>query len=220
MTLALCFSPVLNDYLDDFFPLNNVQVEAPFVYVSKQTIEQQLTPFIKKGLLHINKSAIAKNLSSLPWVKQVNVKRVYPDTLFINLIERQPVAIFNDNDFLDDNGVSSPINQDVHPPLPKLKGNAGSEKELLQELKKVSKLLKAATLMVDVLEKRSSTLILTLSDGLKIVVDEKGAKDRLTRFVKIYPQLLQKKAQPLAQVDLRYKHGLAVKWNPPGTIDS
>lgn len=220
LTLALLGSPMINDYLDDFFPLNNVQVEAPFVYVSKQTIEQQLTPFMKKGLLHINKNAITKNLSTLPWVKQVQVKRVYPDTLFINLTESQPVAIFNENDLLDDRGIRSPLIQDVHLPLPKLKGNAGSEKELLQELKKVSKLLKAANLIVDRLERESTILILTMSNGLKIIVDEKGAQDRLARFVKVYPQLLQKKTQPLAQVDLRYKHGLAVKWKPPGTIDS
>lgn len=219
-TCALVFNEKITNYLDNFFPLSNVQVEAPFIYVKKQTIEEQLTPYMKKGLLHINQNAIKQKLSALPWVKDITIKRVYPDTLFINIHEYQATAIFNEDFLLDENGLSFPITQNVQILLPKLKGNAGSEKELLQDFKKVSKLLKVTSLTVDALAKTASVMSITTTDDLKIIVNVKDAEEKLKRFVKVYPELLHKKSEPLAQVDLRYKHGLAVKWKPLNTMDS
>tara|TARA_B110000879_G_C11112261_1_gene487958 strand:- start:447 stop:1154 length:708 start_codon:yes stop_codon:yes gene_type:complete len=205
---------------DYFFPLTNVQVEAPFLYVSKQAIEEHLTPYMHKGLLHVDKKAITQKLTALPWVKHVSVKRIFPDTLSINLIERRPIARFNDDALLDEFGKRFPIGQVAQPMLPQLKGNAGSEKELLQDFKKVSRLLSNASLSLTVLEKKSSTLLLTMRDGLKLVVSNHDANKQLTRFIQLYPELTQKKSTPLLQVDLRYKHGLAVKWKPLGTADN
>ncbi len=219
ITCAFVFWGKVSNYIDTFFPLTNVQVEAPFLYVNKQIIEQQLTPFMKKGLLHINKEAIQKKLTALPWVKLVSVKRVFPDTLFINIHERSPVAIFNENILIDDNGKGFPIDHNVQSILPKLKGNAGSEKELLQEFKKVSKLLKATSLTIDMLETKASMLILTMTNDIKVIMNKKDAHEKIARFAQVYPELMQKKAKPLDQVDLRYKHGLAVKWKPLSAIE-
>ena len=220
VALSFLFGDKLIAAVDEFFPLTNVQVEAPFLYVSKQTIQEHLTPYMHKGLLHINQKAINQKLTALPWVKHVSVKRIFPDTLSINLSERRPIARFNDDALLDGSGKRFPITQVAQPMLPQLKGNAGSEKELLQDFKKVSRLLSNASLSLTVLEKKSSTLFLTMSDDLTIVVSNHNASKKLTRFIQLYPELTQKKSTPLLQVDLRYKHGLAVKWKPLGTADT
>lgn len=37
---------------------------------------------------------IAKLLFTLPWIKEVKIERIYPDTLVIKIVERKPIAYF------------------------------------------------------------------------------------------------------------------------------
>lgn len=210
--LCLCFSSLIKNHIDGYFPVANIQVEAPFLYVSKQDIEQALTPHTKQGLVNIDNQAIKSSLSAMPWVKSVNVKKIWPGTLFIKVDERRPIAQFNDNILIDESGVSFPNTKTSTVELIKLHGIDGSEKELLQEYKKMSRLLSSISLAPKMLEINSSIIILTMKDGLKLLMTKKGAKAQLERFIRVYPELAQKKSTPILRVDMRYKHGLAVKW--------
>ena len=47
-------------------------------------------------ILRLDLKKIQRNLKSLPWVKEVNVKRQLPNMLYVSLKERKPIALFKD----------------------------------------------------------------------------------------------------------------------------
>jgi len=51
-----------------------------------------------------------------------------------------------------------------------------------------------------------------LNNGMKIRLGQEDILTRLQRFVKVYPELFEKSEKKALAVDLRYAHGLAVKW--------
>jgi cell division protein FtsQ len=51
-----------------------------------------------------------------------------------------------------------------------------------------------------------------LDSGLKIQLGQDRVLTRLQRFVKVYPKLFKSDKKTAKSVDLRYPHGLAVKW--------
>lgn len=210
--LLIFFSSPLISYVDHYFPITNIQVEAPFIYVSKQLIETNINEQIEKGLVSIDILSIENALNKLAWVHTAHVKKIWPGTLFIKIIERRPVAQFNDTMLIDELGALF-LNDPLHTEnLIKLQGAQGSEKELLQEYKKVSRLLNNIALVVTMLEITPSTTTIVMSDGLKLLMSSEEAKKQLARFIHVYPELSQKKTTPMIRVDMRYKHGLAVKW--------
>jgi len=210
--LCLCFNKKLTNNLDHFFPITKIQVEAPFLYVDKQSIQAIITDHTQSGLLSVNSASIKKTLYTLPLVRQVSVKKIWPGTLFIKINERRPIAIFNDTKLLDEQGELFKSNNVSTENLAKLHGMAGCEKELLHEYKKLSRLLISVSLTLNLLEIRPSMITLVTIDGLKVLLSNKGAEEQLLRFIHVYPELVKKRSTSIQRVDMRYKHGLAVKW--------
>jgi cell division protein FtsQ len=211
---GLCFYDVVFNYVDEYFPLTKIQVEASFNHINKQDIATRIENYTKHGLLRLDAKAMKQSLTQLPWVAYVNVERIWPGTLYVKIDERQPIVLFNETGLIDASGVLFQASQRSVPDLPKIiaKDKEGFEKELLQEFKKVSSILINVSLSLKQMEKESSTLTLTMKDGFTIVLSSKEAVSQLTRFIGVYPELKRQKTAPLLQADLRYQHGLAVKW--------
>jgi cell division protein FtsQ len=75
-----------------YFPLEEIRLEG----VVNSDVEQTLdTINIDKGvnLLTIDLESVKKNLLLLPWIRSVRVKRIYPNTLSVNLIEKIAVCM-------------------------------------------------------------------------------------------------------------------------------
>lgn len=49
------------------------------------------------NLLSLNLKQICKQLESSPWIEKAQVKRTFPDQLYISIFERKPVALINLN---------------------------------------------------------------------------------------------------------------------------
>ncbi|MBF0358588.1 MAG: FtsQ-type POTRA domain-containing protein [Magnetococcales bacterium] len=82
-----------------YFPLEEIRLEG----VVNSDVEQTLdTINIDKGanLLSIDLDSVKKNLLSLPWIRSVRVKRVFPNTLSVNLTEKIAVCMGKDENRL------------------------------------------------------------------------------------------------------------------------
>ncbi|STM57713.1 cell division protein FtsQ [Escherichia coli] len=70
----------------------------------------------------------------LPWIKQVSVRKQWPDELKIHLVEYVPIARWNDQHMVDAEGntFSVPPDRTSKQVLPMLYGPEGSANEVLQ----------------------------------------------------------------------------------------
>jgi cell division protein FtsQ len=53
---------------------------------------------------------------------------------------------------------------------------------------------------------------LELDNDIKVVVGRENINERLQRFLELYRLRLADKSAEIEQIDIRYTHGVAVKW--------
>lgn len=79
-------------WADQFFPITSVEVNE-VQKVSRDEVLAVLNLGAVRGLLSIDSDKLKQNLESHPWIQQAEVRRVFPDTLVVELKEREPAAV-------------------------------------------------------------------------------------------------------------------------------
>lgn len=212
VVVVYCARTQGQNFIAQLFPIERVQVRAPFHHVSHTAIAQTVKPFLHTSILQASTAAMEQRLQSLPWVGKATVSRKWPDTLVIHLQERQAIARFNEKGLLDNHGVLFYPSEMGAGELPLLIGDEHTENQLLQHLQKMSKMLANVSLSIAKVQQEATKLTVTLTSGTVLVLSQREANAQLRRFIDIYPSLTKQKHQRLAYVDLRYRYGIAVKW--------
>lgn len=195
-------------------PVDKIRVQGSFVHVN----EAMLAPLSKQvtgvGYFDIDVSALQQQVETLPWIKQATVRRIWPDTLAIHFIERQPVAVWANGGLLSGQGILFTPERNTYPDgLPLFDGPDKLSEHMLQAYQRFSKQLTPLGLTISELrlDKRKSWQVV-LHNGLQLKLGREHEYERLDRFVQIYPKLAAMDKGHLQHVDLRYTNGMAVRW--------
>ncbi len=220
LALLIIFALILSYRLTYFFigdaerfPINTIKVAASYEHVTHKQLETVLAKHLNSSFFSLPVSRLQKELNLIDWVDSAYVERVWPDTLKIKLVERQPVAVWKnalmtrEGELFQDGRASD----EYH--LPKLHGPQTQQLEVLQVYEKLSKILSGYGLSATGLKLRANqTWVVVLSSGVEIYLGKKEIEARLLRFCKAYPAVFAEKTEQLASVDLRYPRGMAVQW--------
>tara|TARA_B100000029_G_C17382457_1_gene890277 strand:+ start:17 stop:757 length:741 start_codon:yes stop_codon:yes gene_type:complete len=90
--LVINFNPYL---LNNFFKVKDIKIagtEKTNPYELKQILSSNL-----ENLITFDKAHAKSLLEDVGWVKRANIKKIYPNTLSIDIIESDPFAIFYNN---------------------------------------------------------------------------------------------------------------------------
>jgi cell division protein FtsQ len=135
-------------------------------------------------------TAIRQQLLEYGWVKDARVSRRFPDTLVIDIIERQPAALWQDEDrltLIDAEGVvldRVPVSQ--MPDLPLLIGKgANSQAVALDQLLNKAPTLKAQLVSATWVGGRRWNLSLQTGETIMLPEGETAAATALARFAKM-----------------------------------
>ncbi|WP_210514805.1 cell division protein FtsQ [Pantoea ananatis] len=202
-------------------PLSKLVVTGQLHYTTHDDIRQAILSLGSPGtFMSQDVNVIQQQIERLPWIKQVSVRKQWPDELKIHLVEFTPVARWNDSHMVDSDGVSFsvPANHMGKETLPMLYGPEGSEKEVLAGYHSMDDVLKARkfTLKVASMTARRSWQLVT-RDDVRIELGRTDTMKRLNRFIELYPVLLQQgqnEHKRINSVDLRYDSGASVGWTP------
>lgn len=202
-------------------PLSKLVVTGELHYTTHDDIRQAILSLGPPGtFMSQDVNIIQQQIERLPWIKQVSVRKQWPDELKIHLVEYTPVARWNDAHMVDSDGVSFsvPANHMGKETLPMLYGPEGSEKEVLAGYHSMDDVLKARkfTLKVASMTARRSWQLVT-SDDVRIELGRTDTMKRLNRFIELYPVLQQQgenEHKRINSVDLRYDSGASVGWTP------
>ena len=110
--LLINFNPYL---LDNFFKVKNIKIvgtEKTNPYELRKILSSNLN-----NLIIFDKDHAKSLLEEVGWVKRANIKKIYPNTLSINIIESDPFAIFyQDQDvfLIDIDGEIISLNPDIN----------------------------------------------------------------------------------------------------------
>lgn len=197
-------------------PIRNVLVSGELQRVTARDIEVA----VKKGkaisLFGIDVDKLHQDIEDLPWVYQASIRKSWPDTLRVYVVEQEPVAHWNQDMLLNKYGgvfdASLQVSSDEGLGFPQLFGPGGSELTVLQGLRAMQSLLEISRLEISELSlSERYAWELKLSNGIQLRLGRTEFMDRLQRFIDVYPLLL-KNEKIVEYVDLRYDTGLAVGW--------
>ncbi len=193
-------------------PVNRVAITGELGHVSRQELTARISGSLSGGFLWLDLDAIREPLESLPWVHRVVVRRQWPDSIEVRVIEQRAIAHWGDGAYLNHAGeVFSPARAEAIAGLPRLSGPAGSQATVMQQYKRVQERLSPLGMRVAVLTMDSrGGLRAELEGGGVLLLGREALDERLDRLAAIH------RAQPgsreFARVDLRYSHGAAIAW--------
>jgi cell division protein FtsQ len=216
-----------------YFSIAQVQIkpmgDETLDYVSAATVQATIAGRLVGNFFSINLNDARRVLESVPWVRNVSVRRVWPDTLLVEFEEQQPLALWNEDEMINTWGEAFRANQGELPDdvrLPAFFGPDDAERLVVQRYAELARWFAPLGLTVSEihLSPRYAWSV-RLSDGLMLNLGRDPAADvadphgragavpfarRIERFVQAWPVLASQVNRPVVSADLRYPDGFAV----------
>lgn len=198
------------------FPINAVKIVGNYQYIMRKQLANILTNHLQESFFSLSVWRLHKELLALNGCQEAKIERIWPDVLKISLIEKTPIAIWNDELLSDDGQLFTVDKRHINDTLPHLSGPSANQKDVLQIYLKLSKLLDMYGLHASSLQLRDNQAWeLVLTNGIRLRLGKHDLEKRLLRFCKAYPVIFADKPEQLSSVDLRYARGMAVLWTQP-----
>ncbi|MDD9155901.1 cell division protein FtsQ/DivIB [Aliivibrio sp. S4TY2] len=206
---------------EDRLPLSHMIIQGQLKHITADDIREAIDSMDSIGTFmtqDVNKLQDA--LLSLPWIAQVSVRKQWPETIKVFVVEHQPEATWNNNVIVNPEGVvfNAPMS-DLLEPKPALFGPETSSKEVLafwHQLQKQFAPLNITVHSVALTDRLSWQVV--LDNGIRLELGRDAREERVNRFVALYKQLTDKK-NSIDYIDLRYDTGAAVGWKPDDVED-
>ncbi|MDQ8038822.1 MAG: cell division protein FtsQ/DivIB [Rickettsiella sp.] len=197
------------------FPIKHIKITGDLNHVNRISLQQVILPFTNKGFLRLDSRGLKERLLQQPWVNTVTIRRFWPDILAVNFTTKKPVALIDKNDLLDEQGNIFSAGQ-IDPSLldlPLFIAPLGQQKYLLQAFQTMQPFVLDLGLKIKLLKLVDQQYwYLQLNNGLALYLNRTEPELQLKRFVEVYPDVIANKATMIDYVDLRYTHGMAVKF--------
>lgn len=174
---------------------------------------------------------IQQEILRFPWVKQVSVRKQWPDKLIVYVEEYKPVFYWNDLFLLDKNGnvFSVPLDRIGELKLPRLYGPEGKAKPVLETYYKLDDLSKklasnqlALHIQSAIADERNAWQLMVkqcIADfceenhEIKLMLGNEHIEQRYQRFIKLFPEIQSRipADERITVADLRYENGISVQ---------
>ena len=195
-------------------PIRQVRIEGEFRNLSTSALQELVQDRVTGGFFNINVSAVRDTLLTDPWVKDVSVHRVWPDSLRVYVTEQDAAALWKDSGLLNKSGVLFTPDKKTFPKnLPVLDGPEGTQMLVMNRYLFLKRKLDTINLNISVLKMDDRRAwMFEIDDGIKVILGRSDFDERVARFVDLISISLGDKIQSVGLVDMRYPNGFAVGW--------
>lgn len=212
VTIIICFGRMY--FPGEWFPIKHVKIEGSFKHVQHDHLKAMVLPFVQTGFFQIDMQAMQSQVTAMAWVAESSIRRVWPDTLVLRIVERKPYVRWGEFALLSESAVLfRPDPETISRQLPMIFGPRGTQEVVLTEFKKMNKILSPLTLSISELNMTARRAWrVRLDNGLLIELGRSQPLAQLSRFAKSYHRIFAHRENQVSYVDLRYPNGMAVKY--------
>lgn len=195
------------------WPIDVVRIDGPVRHTDRERMKSIMARHAQAGFAAMDLIALRRELIDLPWVREASLRRVWPDTLRVEVREHDPVAVWNDDALVSDEGVVFRPAQFSGDDLARLSGPKGQGPAMLERLRAFERRLAPLGLEIAGLDQDARRAWgLTLANGIVLRLGRDRVEERLARFRAVWSGVLKPRAERIAAVDMRYTNGFAVAW--------
>ncbi len=196
-------------------PLRTVRIEGELHKLTIAQMQNAIATTARGGFFTVDADAIRRAAESLPWVESVTVRRVWPDTLKLRVVEQRAAARWGEKGVLSRSGqLFMPDQASIPQRLPQLNGPDELRRRVMEMYIAMSNALAPIGRRVEQLQiDNRRAWVLKLDTGVELKLGRDQAIERLQRFVRVYPTVFAAREEELTAVDLRYSNGFAVRWD-------
>lgn len=202
----------------DRLPMSKLVLTGERHYTKNDDVRKAILFLGQPGtFMTVDVNAIQNQISMMPWIRQVTVRKQWPDELKIHIAEYVPFARWNDQNMVDGEGrvFNLPATESGKGDYVLLYGPQGSQKEVLKEYIVLKDILAKHDLKLKSISMTArNAWQIILDNDVRIELGKKEVLERLNRFLELYPLLQQTTDKRVDYVDLRYTSGAAVGWAP------
>ena len=191
------------------FGLRHVMVTTPLKQVDAAVLSGVMYS-LRGDLFGVDLDQARARVAKLSWVRHVDVRRAFPDRLYIAIEEHEPLGSWGEETLI--NSFGEVFEAEYRGQLPHFSGPAGSEREVVDFYKRSKSALAVLGLTpvaVNLSPRRAWRV--RLDNGLVLELGREQIDDRLAVFVRAYPTTLAPLAGTAGAIDLRYDGGFVLK---------
>ena len=196
------------------WPIKRVEIQGDLKYIGKDTLQLVMKDYVRTNLYQLDDKGLERDLEAIPWVKDVSLRKSWPQELIINVKEHYPVAYWGEDQLLDQYGeIFNGVLPEKRKDFPVLYSPEDKGHEMGERYLQVLKWLKDVPMkIVSLTEDARGSWVVGFENGLVVNIGVQDQEKRLKRFVVGYQKVLSKQLGKISLVDLRYTNGFAVEW--------
>jgi cell division protein FtsQ len=203
------------------FALRHVVIDGGIARADPAHVEAVVREELRGTFFTLRLAEGRASLERVPWVKAAALRRQWPDTLRVTIVEHEPLARWTDGLLVDTEG--EVFAADFAGPLPQLAGPSGTAAIVAARFLEYG--VELAPRALGIAELRLSPrggwqLRTAGSAPLTVELGRNAPEERLSRFIAYYGRTvgaLSRVGARVDYVDLRYGNGFAVR--APGVAD-
>jgi cell division protein FtsQ len=197
-------------------PLKTIRITGELSHVDRARMQRLVAEAIDGGFFTVDMHKLRTAAEQLPWVDEVSIRRVWPQTLVMAVTEQLPLARWGDQALVNGRGeVFAPEGSEPPAGLPQFFGPKSAAAQMVAFYRQAGRRLAAAGREIRQLSLQGQhDWQLQLDDGLVLVMRQAQAAQALDRFVLALPAIRDQAGRVPEQIDMRYDNGFAVRWAP------
>ena len=190
------------------YPIDEVEITSTSSYYNNKKINDIVASIQGQDLLSLDLSDIKRNIRSDDWIKDVEIKKSFPDKLEIIIIPQRPYAVYNSKIMMMDGTIirASSLQLD----LPIITDHTNDSLSSMSALILTSEFLEKIDLDIKKIEIHDS-LIKVFTSTTILISDTDNYEKNLNRLVLIFEDLQKLFKRDIKSIDMRYSNGFAIK---------
>ena len=195
-------------------PIRHVSVKGDFYHLVPVSLEERASNVVRGGFFNVNVETIKEVLSEEPWVRDVTVKRVWPDSITVYIKEQVAVALWQDKGLLNDEAeLFSPDVSTFPINLPRFHGPDGTYSLLLDTYRYIERIVPNKLKIKDLILTDRRAWEVKFENGITVLLGRSELENRIKRFAQHVPSELSNRLQDIVSIDMRYTNGFSILWN-------
>ena len=203
-------------------PVTEIVVAGELTYMQQQELVDLVSAEIDGGFVTIDLNVLRQQLQRHPWVDSASIRRQWPSTLSVTVVEEVPIARWGEAGFLNRLGEQLDIvDNSALENLPVLRAQYGSSQEMMDSYQMLAALFLPTGLKLAELQRDNlGVWRIETVRGIELVLGRDQLAEKIKRLALAWHSGLQNELHNIETIDLRYPNGLAVAWKDSLLIDT